>query len=260
MYISKTRLERKACQLRVIGYNNELRKSSLVMDLKETIISSFFFHLVLFLFMLALSSATTGFPGSFDNIISVNLTAEDNNDLPAKGTDPADEPPRSSSAPANAQASLSDQAVNYPPRESKQIPEPENKPAADTAPAKMEAPEKLPTQGEGTDRLEAYYRFIMLHRKIFDQKAGVRVNALIGEALKLNTRSFYGGTAIVTLKFGPEGELIGVAVDSGSPELKAFLEEVGWYDVPAPAAYLGHTVQIEFTVLEGYLSFKINTV
>jgi hypothetical protein len=229
------------------------------MDLKETIISSFFFHLILFLSVLALSSITTGFPGS-DNIISVNLTAENNNDLPAKRTYSADVPPRSSSAPANAQASSSDQAVNNPPAESKQIPEPENKPAADTAPAKIEAPEKLPTQGDGTDRLEAYYQFIMLHRKIFGQRAGVRVNALIGEALKVNTRSFYGGTAVVSLKFGPEGELIGVAVDSESPELKAFLEEVGWYDVPAPAAYLGHTVQIEFTVLEGYLSFRINTV
>jgi hypothetical protein len=228
------------------------------MDLKETIISSFFFHLILFLSVLALSSFTTGFPGS-DNIISVNLAAENNRDLPAKGTGSADGPPLSSSAPANAKAGLPDQAVNNLPAEPKQIPETEDKPAADTAPAKIEAPGKLPTQGDGTDRMEAYYQFIMLHRKIFDQKAGARVNALIGEALKVNTRSFYGGTAIVTLKFGPEGELIGVAVDSGSPELKAFLEEVGWYDVPAPASYLGHTVQIEFTVLEGYLSFKINT-
>ncbi len=228
------------------------------MDLKETIISSFFLHLILLLSVLALSGFTTGFPGS-DNIISVNLAAENNNDLPAKETDSADEPPRSSGAPADAKASSPDQAVKNPPTEPKQIPKTENKPAADTAPATIEAPEKLPTQGEGTDRLEAYYQFITLHRKIFDQKAGARVNGLIGEALKVNTRSFYGGTAIVTLKFGQEGELIGAAVDSGSPELKAFLEEVGWYDVPAPAAYLGHTVQIEFTVLEGYLSFRINT-
>ncbi len=230
------------------------------MDLKETIISSFFFHLILLLSMLALSSFTGGFPGSPDNIVSVNLTAENNNDLPAKGTNSADETHRPSSPPAAAETGKSEQPVNSPAAEPKKNPKPADEPITETAPAQIENAEKLPTGGDGSDKLEAYYQFIMLHRKVFGQKAGARVNKLIGEALKVNTRSFYGGTATVSLEFGSAGELTRVVVDSESPELKAFLEEVGWYDVPAPAAYLGHTVQIEFTVLEGYLSFRINTV
>lgn len=228
------------------------------MDLKETIISSFFFHLILLLVVAALSSFRAGFPGSPDNIVSVNLASENYNELPAPGADSADEPHKPSGPPPD-EAGMSDQAANNTPGESEKIQGPQDKPAADAAPAKIENPDKLPTQGEGTDKLEAYYQFIRLHRKVFGQKAGIRVNKLIGEALSVNTRSFYGGTAIVSLKYGFAGELIGVDVDSESPALKAFLEEVAWYGVPAPAAYLGHTVQIEFTVLEGYLSFRINT-
>ncbi len=115
---------------------------------------------------------------------------------------------------------------------------------------------------EGFTSLEAYYEFMALHNQIFRQKAGARLNELVGEALKVNTRVFYGGTATVRLKYGPDGKLSGVLVDSMSPELKAFLEEIGWAAVPAPAAYsLGRSgVQIEFTVLEGYLNFKVNAL
>ena len=108
--------------------------------------------------------------------------------------------------------------------------------------------------------MEDYYRFITVHKKIFGQKAGAKVNELLGEALKVNQRVFYGGTAIVSLTFGSDRKLSGVVVDSASPELKAFLEEFGWDAVPAPAAYLGNSVQIEFTVLEGYMSFKVNAL
>jgi len=53
-----------------------------------------------------------------------------------------------------------------------------------------------------------------------------------------------------------------VLVDSESPELKAFFEEIVWDAVPAPAQFsLSFTgIQIEFTVLEGYMSFKLNAL
>jgi hypothetical protein len=154
---------------------------------------------------------------------------------------------------------LSNQAVDSPPEESKETPEPERKDGAITDSAKIENAEKHPAQTGGFTSLEAYYQFIMMHKKIFVQKAGARVNELLGEALKTNKRQFYGGTAIVSLKFGSDGNLSEVLVDSASPELKAFIEEIGWVAVPAPAEYsLGFTgVQVEFTVLEGYMRFKI---
>ena len=232
------------------------------MNLKETIISSFFFHLILFLLMAALSGYTTGFSGGLPNLISVDLATEDSKDLPAAESDSVTEPPLASSPPSGEEMSLQDQAASNPPEESKQSPEPEKKAEAVTDPAKIENAEKQPAQTGGFTSLEAYYQFIALHKKIFGQKAGTRVNELIGEALKVNKRHFYGGNAIVSLKFGQDGKLSEVLVDSASPELKAFLEEIGWVAVPAPAQYrLGFTgVQIEFTVLEGYLSFKINTL
>ncbi len=227
------------------------------MKLKETILSSFFFHLILFLLMLGLANFTAGFSGSLPNIISVNLTTGNDNNLPVTPHSP-DKPAPPYSAPSDEKASLPDQAVSNPPGEPKKIPEPANKPAAVTESPKIEIPGKLPYRSRGSDSWEAYYQFIMLHRKVFGQKAGVKVNELIGKALEVNTRSFYGGTAVVSLKYGSEGELSEVSVDSESPDLKAFLEEVGWYDVPAPASYLGHTVQIEFTVLEGSMSYRVN--
>jgi hypothetical protein len=230
------------------------------MNLKETIISSFFFHLILFFLIAAVSSYTNGFSGSLQNIISVDLTVENSEDQAAARIDPAGEPPRTAGPPPKEEVSLPDQAADNPPGESKKIPEPEKKAEAIPGPVKIENAEKPVARRGGFTSLESYHQFIMLHRRIFGQKAGVRVNELIGEALRENTRDFYGGTGIVTLKFGPDRELSGVVVDSASPDLKAFLEEVGWDAVPAPAAYLGHTVQIEFTVLEGYLSFRINTL
>ncbi|MBS1115116.1 MAG: hypothetical protein H6Q94_845, partial [Nitrospirae bacterium] len=183
-------------------------------------------------------------------------------DLPDAGSDSADEPPLTSNQPPGDEVSLSDQAVNSPPEESKETPEPEKKAEAIADPAKIENAEKPPAQTGGFTSLEDYYQFIMLHKKVFGQKAGARVNELLGEALKVNKRHFYGGTATVSLKFGSDGNLSEVLVDSASPELKAFLEEIRWGAVPAPAVYsLGFTgVKIEFTVLEGYMSFKIDAL
>jgi|MudIll2142460700_1097286.scaffolds.fasta_scaffold08154_3 hypothetical protein len=231
------------------------------MNLKEAIISSSFFHLILLLLMAAASSYTTGFSGGLQNIVSVDLTMEEK-DLPDAGINSADEPPLTSSLPPSEEVSLSNQAVNSPPEESKETPEPEKKVGAITESAKIENSEKPPAQTEGFTSLEAYYQLIMMHKKIFGQKVGARVNELLGEALKANKRQFYGGTAVVSLKFGSDGNLSEVRVDSASPELKAFIEEIGWVAVPAPAAYsLGFTgVQIKFTVLEGYMSFKIDAL
>jgi len=236
----------------------EQGKNSMDTNLRETLISSIFFHLILFLIIAAVASHTTRFSGGFQNIISVGLTK----DLPSAGTDSSDEPPVVSSPPSNEKVSVSDQAVTSSPEESKTIPEPEKKPEAITDPAKIENTEKPPAQRGGFTSLQDYYRFIMLHKQIFRQKAGARVSELIGEALKVNTREFFGGTAIVSLKYGPDGRLSGVFVDSASPELKAFLEEIAWSPVPAPASYsVGYYgVQIAFTVLEGYLSFKIDAL
>jgi len=231
------------------------------MNLKESIISSFFFHLILILLMAVVSSYTTGLPGGRQNVVPVDLILEEN-DLPAARTDSADEPPLTSSPPPSEEVSMSNQAVSSPPEESKETPEPEKKDEAITEPAKIENAEKPTAQTGGFTSMEAYYQFILMHKKIFGQKAGARVNELLGEALKVNKRDFYGGTAKVSLKFGPDGNLSEVLVDSASPELKAFLEEISWVAVPAPAQYsLGFTgVQIEFTVLEGSMSFKIDAL
>lgn len=230
----------------------------MVTNLKETLISSIFFHLILFLVIAAVASRTTGLSGGFQNIVLVDLTK----DLPADVAESSDEPPVVSSPLSHETVSVSDQTVNNSLEESKTVPEPEKKPEAITDPAKIENAEGPPAQRGGFTSLQDYYRFIMLHKQIFRQKAGVRVNELIGEALKVNKREFFGGTAIVSLKYGFDGRLSGVLVDSASPELKAFLEEIAWGPVPAPASYsLGYYgVQIEFTVLEGYLSFKIDAL
>lgn len=236
---------------RVISYNNVLGKNSLVMDLKETIISSFFSHILLFLFMAVISSYTTSLSGDYRNVVSVDLIMED---LP----DSAEEPPLTSSPPSSEEVSLPDQTADSP--SEKAMPETEVEPS--TEQPKIEEAEKPPAQTRGFTSMEEYYQFIMLHKQIFGQKAGDRVNALLGEALKVNTRHFYGGTAIVSLRFGPDGKMSEVLVDSASPELKAFFEEIVWDTVPAPAQFsLSFTgIQIEFTVLEGYMSFKLNAL
>ena len=231
------------------------------MNLEESIISSFFFHLILFLLVAAAASYTTGFSGGLQNIVSVDLTTGEK-DLPDAGIDSADEPPLTSSPPPGEEVSSSDEAVSIPPEESKETPEPEKKVDAITDPSKIENAETPPAQTGGFTSMEAYYQFIMVHKKIFGERAGARVNELLGEALKVNKRQFYGGTAIVSLKFGSDGNLSEVLVDSGSPDLKAFLEEISWAAVPSPAGYsLGFTgVQIGFTVFEGSMSFKIDAL
>lgn len=229
------------------------------MNLKETIISSFIFHVGLFLLMIAVSNYTAGFPGGIQKIISVDLAMEDSKDQHVAWSDAADGQSSESSQPSDEELSLPDQAGSNPPERSKKIPEPEKKAESAAEPAKIEEAEKPSIRREGFTSLEAYYQFIILHKKIFGQQAGARVNELLGEAFKVNKREFYGGTAIVSLKFRPDGKLNEVLVDSASPALKAFLEEIGWDVVPAPATYLlgSAGVQIEFTVLEGYMSFNI---
>jgi hypothetical protein len=232
------------------------------MDLKETIISSFFFHLILFLLMIAVSSYTTGLSGGIQDIVSVDLVMDDSKEESAARSESADEPSQDSGLPSDKEISLPDQTVSSPPEESNKIPEPEKKAEAETEPPKIEPGEKPPAQRQGFPSLEAYIQFIVLHKKIFRQEAGARVNQLLGEALKVNKREFYGGTALVSLTFGPDGKLNKVHVDSASPDLKAFLEEIGWGVVPPPAAYpLGYAgVQIEFTVFEGNMSFDIKVL
>lgn len=228
------------------------------MDLKETIISSFFFHLMFFLLMLAVASYTTGSSGKLQKIISVDLTEEKG--LPDASIDHAEEPPPPAGPTSIKEASLPEKAAKTPAEES--MPEPEKKAEAATVPAKIEKAEKPPAETEGAPSIEAYRQFLMLHKKIFGQKAAERVNVLLGEAFKVNTREFYGGKAIVSLKFGPDGKLSGVIVDSASSELKAFLEGIVWDSVPSPtASHLGFTgVQMEFTVLEGSMDFRVDVL
>lgn len=210
--------------------------------------------------MIAVSNYTTGFSGGIQKIISLDLAMEESKDQPAAQSDSAEEQPLKSSLPTDDGISLLDQAVSNSPEESIQIPEPEKKVESSADPAKIEKEENPSLQKDGFTSLEAYYQFIILHKKIFAQQAGVSVNKLLGEAFKVNKREFYGGTAVVRLTFGLDGKLNEVLVDSASPALKAFLEEIGWDLVPAPAAYsLGYTaVQIEFAVREGFMSFNIN--
>ena len=208
--------------------------------------------------MVAASTYTTGISGGLQNMISVDLTMEEK-DLPEAGNETAEEPALTPDLPPSEEVSLSDQAA--PPEESKETPEPEKKAETVTEPVKkIENTANPPAQTGGFASMEAYYQFMMMHKKIFGQKAGARVNELLGEAFKVNKRHFYGGTAIVSLKFGADGNLREALVDSTSPELKAFLEEISWSAVPAPAQYsLKFTgVKIEFTVLEGSMSFKID--
>jgi len=203
--------------------------------------------------MAAVSSYTTGLSGNHQNVVSVDLIMEEK-DLP----DTADEPLLTSSPLPSEEVSLPDQTVKDPSEEA--MPEPEKKVEASTEPPKIEQAEKPPVPRSTS--MEEYYQFIMLHKQLYGKKTNDSVNELLGEALKVNTRHFYGGTAIVSLKFAPDGKLREVLVDSESPELKAFFEEIVWDAVPAPANFsLSFTgIQIEFTVLEGYMSFRINAL
>lgn len=211
--------------------------------------------------MVSVSSYTTDFTGGRQDLVSIDLTMEEKA-LPDAGNDSEDEPPLTAGPPPGEEASLSGQAVSSPPEGPKEMPEPEKKVEDINERAKIENAEKPPAQTKGFTSMEAYLQFVIIHKKIFGQKAGDKINELLGEALKVNQRHFYGGTAIVSLKFGPDGNLTKVLVDSDSPDLKAFFEEMSWVSVPAPSKYsLGFTgVQIEFTVLEGYMSFKIDAL
>jgi hypothetical protein len=231
-------------------------------NLSETIISSFFFHLIVFLLIMGVSAYTTRMSGNMQRIVSVDLATEDITVPPAAPSVTEDRPSPVSTRPSDEQMSLPDQAAANPPEETKNMAEPEKKAEPTPEPAKIEEAETPPVAKEGQTSLADYLQFVMLHKNIFRQRAGARVNELLGEALKVNKREFYGGTAIVSLQYGPDGKLTNVLVDSASPELKAFLEEIGWDALPPPAKYsLRYAgVQIEFTVLEGYMSFNINAL
>lgn len=223
------------------------------MNLKETIISSLFFHLILFLLLIAASHFTTGLSSGNRKSISVDLSLDNSKEQsPAQSSAAVGQSGESALSPEDG-TGLPVQAVSKPPEEPERLPEPDRKP---------ETAEKPAVQREGFSSMEAYYQFIILHTKIFGQQAGARVNELLGAALKVNKREFYGGTAMVSLKFGPDSILHEVFVDSDSPALKAFFEEIDWSGVPAPAAFFlkSSGVQIEFTVHEGYMGFTIKAL
>ncbi len=227
------------------------------MNLNESIISSFFFHLILFLLVIAAVNFTAGFPGGTGKILPVELTIEKSDDQPSFHIKSEAEPLQDLNQILDEKMNMPDQNKNNPPKEQETLPEPENK-----AEARAESVLPQPIRTEGFTSPEAYHQFIMLHKKIFSKQAGGRVNELIGEALRVNKGQFYGGTAIVNLKFGTGGKLNEVHVDTASPDLKAFLDEINWVAVPSPAAYsLGYVVvRIEFTIHEGYMSFTISTL
>lgn len=231
----------------------------MLMNLKETLISSFFFHLILFLLMIAVSNYTKGFSGGIQKIVTVDLAMDDSKDRPVERNNSEDEQPMASSPPSDDKIGLPEQTVSNQPEKSIEVPEPEKKAEPSTEPAKSEKPEHSSIEREGFSSMEAYYQFIILHKKVFAQQAGARVNQLLSDAFKVNKREFYGGTAVVHLTYGTDGKLKEALVDSASPPLKAFLEELSWGFVPPPSAYsLGYTtVQIQFTVMEGYMSFNI---
>ncbi len=235
----------------------------MIMNLKETIITSSFFHLILLLLMIAVSSHQGGLSGGLQSIISVDLAMQDSRDQAAVRSEHMEEPQMSVSPPSSDEAGIPEPALTAPTEEAAKDPatEAEVEPATEQ-PAKIENEEQHSIQRGGFSSMEAYREFIRLHTKVFGQKAGARVNELVGEALKENQRIFFGGMATVNLDFGPDGKLSGVMVDSDSADLKAFLDEISWAALPAPAAFsLGYPrVLIEFTVLQGYLSFRINAL
>jgi membrane protein involved in colicin uptake len=237
-------------------------KDGLNLNLNETIITSLFFHLILFALLLAGSAYTTRISGDMPNIISVDLMMQNSAIAPAPPSRTADKPSPAAAPPAPRQMTLPEQATgNLPeeaiPEEAANTTQPEEKAEPAPAPVKAEAPPR-----EKFTSLEGYLQFVMIHKKIFSQQARRGVNELLDRAFKVNKRVFYGGTAAVSLQFGPDGRLTGVLVDSTTPELKAFLEEIDWNTIPPPAAYSLRSglVRIEFAVHEGYMSFNVNTL
>jgi len=231
-----------------------------VMNLKESIVSSSFYHLIVFLLIAAASSYTTGFSGNFQNITPVDLTME-NNDLTVAGIDSANELSLTPDPLTSDGADMSIPSMDGPSEEPREKSGAEKDVESSTESAQVQSAEK-PVQPGDFASLEAYHQFIMMHKKLFVQKAGDRLNELLGIALEKNTRHFYGGTAIARLKFDPSGNVGEVLVESESPELKAFIEEIGWDSIPGPAEYsLGYgKVQITFMVLEGYMRYAIDAV
>ncbi|MBI5846531.1 MAG: hypothetical protein HZB31_01005 [Nitrospirae bacterium] len=227
------------------------------MNLKESLISSFFFHLIMFLLMIAAVNFTAGLPGGIGKIIPIELAIEKSKDQPAFRSNAEEEPPQDQNQPMV----LPDQDMSNQPKERAIVPESQKKAEPAAVPAIPEAALQPPIRTEGFSSLEAYHQFLILHKKLFGRQAGIKVNELIGEALKTNRREFYGGIAVVSLQFGTDGSLHEVSVESASPDLKAFLEEINWSIVPPPSAFsLGYAgVQIQITVLEGYMNFSINT-
>ena len=226
------------------------------MNIRETIISSFFIHLILILLAMAAANYRAGLPVDISNLISVDLAPDTVKDKPMIPV-PADAGPSS-----HEETGVPDQAAAGPSGEATEIPDSREEVTSASEPPEADKTEEPPVRKEGAASPEAYHQFILLHKRIFREQTGSRVNELLGAAFRMNKREFYGGTAMVSLKFGPDGKLNEVLVDSSSPELKAFLEEVGWGALTPPSAYLlgNNLVQIEFAVLEGYMSFNIEAL
>ena len=231
------------------------------MNLKETIVSSFFIHLIIILLSVAAGKYTADLSGNLKNIISVDL-ASDMGEVPS--------PPAHYSTAEQAQAPIAtsevkmstpDQSAANPPEETK-LSEPEKNAEPQITSAISEKPAEIPSQKDGPSNIEAYYQFLAVHKKLFRQQASVTVNGLLGEALKVNRREFYGGVGLVTVEYGVDGKANKVFVDSDSPELKAFLEEIGWGMLPSPSKYSlrNSVVRIEFSVLEGSMAFTVNAL
>ena len=105
------------------------------MDIKETIISSFFFHLIFFLLILAVSQYTTGPSGGMQNIVSVDLLKESEYQ-PAKRSDQAETQPAQIRPPSKEAMSLPEEPIKKP--------EPEKKTEPVAEPPKIEKAEPAP--------------------------------------------------------------------------------------------------------------------
>jgi len=233
------------------------------MNLRETTISSFFLHLIIILLsVIAAGKYTADLSGNLRNVITVDLASDIGKIPSTSAANPTAEHPQASTPTSDEKMNMPDQSAGTPPEETKKLSEPEKEAEPETMPATSENPPEISAQKEGPVNLEAYYQGVEIHKKLFRRQAGATVGELLDEALKVNKREFYGGNGLVTLEYGPDGKVNKVSVDSESPDLKAFLEEIGWGVLPSPSRYSlrNSAVRIEFSVLEGYMTFTLNTL
>lgn len=232
------------------------------MNIRETIISSCFIHLIIILLAVAAGRYTTDLSGNLKNIISVDLASDISNVLSPSAHDSTAEQVLAPIPTSDTKMTEPDESAVNPPEETKELSEPEKNTEPQPAPALSEKPAEIPAQKDGPANIEAYYQFLAVHKTLFRQQASGTVNQLLGEALKVNRREFYGGVGLVTVEYGVDGKVNKVFVDSESPELKAFLEEIGWGVLPSPSRYSlrNSVVRIEFSVLEGSMAFNVNAL